>query len=79
MTEGTHGERIRALEIQMNVLTSSSEEAKRRHESMDAKLDSLLELRNKGMGAFWLVTTIVGAGFIGMVTTIIEWLKNALH
>lgn len=43
---------------------------------IEAKLDQLLELRNKGAGAFWLASSIIGTGIIGAVLTFITWLKG---
>jgi hypothetical protein len=41
--------------------------------SMDAKLDELLALRNKGAGAFWLATSLAGAGAVSIFFQIIHW------
>ena len=43
------------------------------------KLDELLGLRNKGIGAFWVVATITGTGMIGIISSVAEWLKGLGH
>jgi hypothetical protein len=36
-------------------------------QSIEGKLDSLLELKAKGMGAFWLISLVIGSGVLGLV------------
>jgi len=43
---------------------------------VDAKLDQLLELRSKGMGAFWLASILFGTGLVGLFTTLMSYLKG---
>ena len=79
----TELERIAALEIQMGILQAavkeSTEAAERRHATMDGKLDDLLFLKNRGVGAFWLASALVGTGIIGSVVTMYDWWKGFLH
>jgi hypothetical protein len=63
------GERIAVVEHQVSKLV---EDVK----NMDAKLDQLLELKAKGMGAFWFASLIVGTGVAGMFTTFVTWFKG---
>lgn len=65
-------ERITALEVQMQTVIKVQEE-------MNDKLDELLGLRNKGIGAFWLVSGLAGTGMVGIFFTILEWVKGAIH
>lgn len=44
-------------------------------DEIDRKLDSLLELRAKGAGAFWLASALVGTGIISMFWAVIDWIK----
>lgn len=44
--------------------------------AMDTKLDELLALRQKGMGAFWLASSILGTGIIGAIALVINWFKG---
>lgn len=62
-------ERITALEVQMQHLTEIVEK-------QNAKLDDLLGLRNKGVGAFWLASALAGTGIIGVVFSFFEWIKS---
>lgn len=62
-------ERITALEV-----TVASQNVKL--DAMSDKLDELLTLKNRGVGAFWLASTLVGTGIIGAVLGFIDWLKG---
>ena len=79
----THLERTAALEVRLEALEESmakhSEESRRRQEAIEQKLDSLLSLKQQGMGAFWLASSLVGVGFIGFIGTVFEWWKGFLH
>lgn len=46
-------------------------------ESMDKKLDDLLELRYKGAGAFWLASALIGTGIIGVFAQVFNWFKGS--
>ena len=63
------GERIAVVEHKVSKLV---EDVK----SMDDKLDQLLELKAKGMGAFWFASLIVGTGVATMFTTLVTWFKG---
>lgn len=40
------------------------------------KLDELLAMRNKGIGAFWLASTLIGTGMVGMIVQLLSWWKH---
>lgn len=40
------------------------------------KLDELLHLKSKGIGALWLVSLIVGSGLIGVIAMIISFFNR---
>ena len=63
------GERITAVEVKVEDLV-------KKVETMDHKLDQLLELKSKGMGAFWLASLILGTGIMGMFASFITWFKG---
>lgn len=65
----TPGERMASLEVRL-------EQLEHKVDKMDAKLDDLLALRYKGMGAFWLASTIVGTGVIGFLWQAFHWFKG---
>jgi hypothetical protein len=65
-------ERLATLEAQQKATNT------RQQEILD-KLDELLGLRNKGVGAFWVISAITGTGLIGLLLSILEWLKGAGH
>jgi phosphatidylglycerophosphatase A len=73
-------ERITALEVQMASLQLSMlthmKETEKRHDDMSGKLDELLGLRNKGVGAFWLASALAGTGIIGAILSFFSWWKG---
>lgn len=56
------GERVARLELQMEQL-----------DEIKTKLDELLGLKDKGAGAVWVFSLIVGSGILGIVWTIINF------
>lgn len=53
----TVNERLAVLEVKFDQLSAD-------HATMCSKLDQLLELKSKGMGAVWLIGLIIGGGFM---------------
>jgi len=72
----TQAERITALETQMAYLVAELRETNERQKQTNARLEDLLALRNKGLGAFWLATTLFGTSLIGIATVFMSWLKG---
>lgn len=62
-------ERIGVLEYQMAELMLQSDR-------IETKLDELLQLKSKGMGAFWLASTLLGTGVIGIVVALVSWMRG---
>ncbi|TXH13748.1 MAG: hypothetical protein E6R03_10775 [Hyphomicrobiaceae bacterium] len=62
-------ERVAVLEAKVSTLEETIK-------GMDAKIDSLLAIKNKGAGAFWLASILFGTGIIGLATTILNWVKD---
>lgn len=58
-------ERVKALEVKQE-----------RFEAIESKLDELLELKSKGMGAFWLASIIVGTIFSVVGGNILDWVRG---
>ena len=56
-------ERVKAIEIYQV-------EMRELHADMNAKLDDLLALKNKGLGAFWLASIFIGAAFTALISMI---------
>lgn len=70
----TVAERLTKLETEMAQLLSNQEERKRETHNINEKLDDLLALRNKGLGAFWLATSLAGVGGVSLLMQVIGWL-----
>ncbi len=76
----TNAERIAQLETLVEVLRDEQRAhilaVKQESEKTNRKLDELLMLRAKGVGAFWLASTLLGTGIVGMIVSIVEWFKS---
>lgn len=72
--------RIAVLEEQVKQLTSAlakhAEDSLARDKTIGDKLDGLLELKSKGLGAFWLASTLIGTGIIGAFGLFVDWVKG---
>lgn len=79
----TQLERTASLEVQVDVLQSVLNkhivDSESRHKEMNRKLDDLLTLKHKGLGAFWLASALVGTGIIGAIGSFFDWWKGLLH
>ena len=69
MTEPTQRERLATLETQMEHLTHAVEK-------MDAKLTSLITLKDNSAGAFWLAGILWASGVIGGISALWHWLER---
>lgn len=58
------GERVAKLETRFDQWEITQND-------ISQKLDGLLDLKLKGMGALWFVWIIVGSGILGLVTTVL--------
>ena len=65
----TDAERIARLEVRIDSLVDIVN-------SMAGKQDELLALKQKGIGAFWLASTLLGTGIVGAFSTFFYWLKG---
>jgi hypothetical protein len=72
----TLNERIASLEILADVGKEDREELHIKIAAMDKKLDSLLELKQRGVGAFWLASGLFGTGIIGFFYALIDWIRG---
>jgi len=64
-----HAERISALETEFAATKQDLKDIK-------AKLDELLHLKSKGLGAFWFVSLLISSGLVGVVVTIVNFLNR---
>lgn len=65
----TQVERLARVEERVKVLEGKTDE-------MNEKLDQLLALRNKGVGAFWVASSLIGTGIVGVFYQLISWFKG---
>lgn len=66
----------KSAEERLALLEYKDELKERTLEAMDQKLDELLALRQKSMGAFWVASSILGTGIIGAIALVVQWLKG---
>lgn len=71
----TQAERITALEVQQSALTDEVRELKETNKQINIKLGALLDLKNKGAGAFWLMSIIFGTAITGWIAILINYVK----
>lgn len=67
------------LSERVAVLENEWETAKGDLHDIKEKLDELLHLKSKGMGAIWFVGILLSSGLIGIVATIIGFINNRSH
>ena len=76
----TNAERIAALETMVSVMRDEqrthAKAVKEEAERTNHKLDELLVLRAKGVGAFWLASALLGSGIVGLIAIILDWIKS---
>lgn len=68
----TNAERLIALEVEFRLHREATEESL---DEMKAQLNTLLSLKSKGQGAFWLATTIFGTSFAVFLSYVVSWFK----
>jgi hypothetical protein len=69
-------ERVVRLETEVSQLTKLLEEHQTQTKEMNEKLDTLLTLRHKGVGAFWLASGLMGTGIFGFFTWLVDAIKH---
>lgn len=65
----TQAERIAALEVRVS-------DVQKQQKEINDKLDELLAMRNKGLGAFWLASGLLGTGIVGFFVQLLEWIRH---
>lgn len=73
-------ERIAVLELKVQRLNDDfalhAAETRTEAKALEQKLDDLLVLKDKGMGAFWLASTIFGTGIVGGIIMLINYFRG---
>lgn len=69
-----HSERLAVVENEVKSVKEELHEHKIETRTqlaiVNSKLDDLLQLKYKGMGAFWLAASIIGSGIGGLIITL---------
>ena len=66
---------MKSIEERIAVLETKNENVEKTLQEVNQKLDDLIALRYKGVGAFWLASALLGTGIVGALTTLWEWFK----
>ena len=69
MIEDSVAVRLALLESNVTSLVTIMEER-------DKKLDELLTLKHRGMGAIWLASLIFGSSLLAAAGTLISWIRS---
>lgn len=77
--KATQAERLVALELQVKSITLTQQKYEDHWKEVNGKLDELLSLRNKGIGAFWLASILTGTGIIGVLVSMFDWFRGVTH
>jgi hypothetical protein len=76
----TELERIAALEVHVSTINKALEEHTEKSEKhyIDTarKLDDLIGLKHRGLGAFWAASALLGTGIVTFMSQLWEWLKH---
>ena len=62
-------ERLAVIEHRLSTVEAN-------YKTIDQKLDQIVSLRDRGMGAFWLASALVDIGGLSLITAILKWGKN---
>ena len=74
------GERLARLETEVAHILKNQKEYEEDYAkswaAVNGKLDEILALRNKGIGAFWVASSLIGTGIVSFVWQLFDWLKH---
>lgn len=62
--------------IRLALVENKMEKLSKDLESIEKKIDALLELKNKGLGAVWLVTLIFGSSLVAGMASVMNWMRG---
>ena len=62
-------ERVALLEHRISLV-------EQQYQSIDSKLDQLMALKDKGFGAFWLATGVIGFFGMSIFNNVRDWVKG---
>lgn len=65
-----------SLEVRLALLEASVENLISAIDKRDKKIDALLELKNRGLGALWFAALIFGSVTLGGLSTVLSWIKQ---
>ena len=72
----TNAERLARLEVEMTQVMANQDKFEIVCKDINSKLDSLLILRQKGAGAFWLASLLMGTGIVGFFNALMDYFRN---
>ena len=72
----TNAERLARLEVEMRQVMESQDKFEIVCKDISSKLDSLLTLRDEGVGAFWLASLLMGTGIVSFFYALMDYFRN---
>lgn len=63
-------------DVEIALIKQRLDHIDKNYSNINTKLDSLLELRHKGVGVFWLASAILGTGILGTFMAFLDWVKS---
>jgi len=69
--------RVAALEVQVQHVIQNQDKYDEKWDTVNNKLDDLLALRQKGIGAFWLASALVGSGILTIFSYALDMFRHA--
>ena len=70
------GERAAILETRTDEVELEIKVIRDELKEITKKLDELLHLKSKGMGALGLIGLVVGSGLLGLITVVVEFFSK---
>lgn len=68
--------KLAVVEHKVKTIETALEDMRTIHDDMNKKLDSLLTLKHKGAGAFWLASIIFGTSILGVIGYFVDLFKH---
>lgn len=69
-------ERVAASEVKIEGMKEDVADIKNDLANVNKKLDDLLTLKHKGVGAFWLASSLLGTGIVGFLVSVFGFFKD---
>lgn len=72
----TNATRLAKLEVEMEQVIKNQQRFETICTDINTKLDSLVALKYKGAGAFWLASALIGTGIVGFLHNALDYFRG---